>query len=55
MSIGILRGLLTLSLFIAFIALWIWAYSKSPRATFEAAARLPLEDDSVVDGRSEST
>lgn len=45
MSLGIVRGLLTLALFTAFICLWIWAWSKQRRADFEAAAHLPLEDE----------
>lgn len=44
MTIGIVRGLLTLTLFISFLWLWIWAWSKQRKADFEAAARLPLED-----------
>ena len=43
MSIGLIRGLLTLATFGAFIALWIWAWSKHRKAEFEAAALLPLE------------
>ena len=45
MSLGILRGLLTLTLFCAFIALWVWAWSKHRRAEFSAAALLPLEGE----------
>lgn len=43
MSIGTIRGLLTLATFAAFIALWIWAWSKHRKEEFDAAARLPLE------------
>jgi len=43
MSIGTLRGLITLAIFAAFIAMWIWAWSKNRKDDFEAAARLPLE------------
>lgn len=45
MSIGLIRGLITVTLFVAFIALWYWAWSKNRQADFDAAARLPLEDD----------
>jgi len=41
------RGLLTATLLVAFVALWIWAWSKNRRADFEAAARLPLIDDEL--------
>jgi len=44
MSIGMVRGLLTLATFAAFIALWIWAWSKHRKDDFEQAARLPLEN-----------
>jgi cytochrome c oxidase cbb3-type subunit 4 len=43
MSIGLVRGLLTLATFAAFIALWIWAWSKQRKADFDEAATLPLE------------
>ncbi|NLG75976.1 MAG: cbb3-type cytochrome c oxidase subunit 3 [Xanthomonadaceae bacterium] len=54
MSIGTIRGLLTLATFAAFIALWIWAWSKHRKADFEAAAMLPLESD-AVDTRGEQS
>jgi cytochrome c oxidase cbb3-type subunit 4 len=44
MSIGVIRGLITLALFSAFIGLWIWAWSSKRAVEFEAAARLPLQD-----------
>lgn len=43
MSIGLIRGILTLVTFSAFIALWIWAWSKHRKADFDAAALLPFE------------
>ena len=51
MSIGTIRGLLTLATFAAFIALWIWAWSKQRKDDFDAAARLPLEADDRIDVR----
>jgi cytochrome c oxidase cbb3-type subunit IV len=44
-SLGWLRSLLTLTLFVSFIALWIWAWSAQRRSDFTAAASLPLHDD----------
>lgn len=44
--IGVVRGLLTLALMVLFIAYAIWAYSKRRKSTFDAMARLPLEEDS---------
>ncbi|MDY6944754.1 MAG: cbb3-type cytochrome c oxidase subunit 3 [Pseudomonadota bacterium] len=46
--IGLIRGALTAILCAAFIALWIWAWSKHRKAEFDAAAQLPLEDDAVA-------
>lgn len=44
MSQDLLRSVLTVVLFAAFIALWIWAWRKDRKEDFEAAARLPLQD-----------
>lgn len=53
MTLGMFRGLLTATLFIAFVALWIWAWSKHRRADFEAASRLPFTDETEGTPRSE--
>jgi cytochrome c oxidase cbb3-type subunit 4 len=45
MDIGTVRGLITAALFVAFIALVAWAWSKRRKADFDALARMPLEDD----------
>jgi cytochrome c oxidase cbb3-type subunit 4 len=45
MDIGTFRGVVTAILMALFIALIVWAYSRRRRDEFEAAARLPLEDD----------
>ncbi len=42
---GVLRGIVAGVLLVAFVALWLWAYSGRRRPAFDAAARLPLEDD----------
>lgn len=55
MSIEIVRASLTLTLFVAFIVLWVWAWSKQRRPDFDAAARLPLEDEQQAVIRSERT
>jgi len=44
MDINDLRSLVTVSSFIAFVAIVWWAWSGRKKADFEAAARLPLED-----------
>ncbi len=45
MDTGILRGICTAGLIVAFLGMWIWAYSARRRATFDAAALAPLEED----------
>jgi len=44
-DVGTVRGLITAALFIAFIALVSWAWSKRRKADFDKLARLPLEED----------
>ena len=44
MDMGTVRGLLTLALMVAFVAVWIWAWSSKRRKEFEEAARLPLDE-----------
>ncbi len=43
--IGLVRGMVTLSLFLLFIGLAIWAWSGRRRDMFDSMARLPLEED----------
>ena len=45
MDIGTFRGLVTGVLLVLFISLIAWAWSRRRHADFEAASRLPLEDD----------
>jgi cytochrome c oxidase cbb3-type subunit 4 len=45
MDIGTVRGLVTLALFVAFVALVFWAFSKRRKADFDELSRMPLEDD----------
>jgi cytochrome c oxidase cbb3-type subunit 4 len=51
---GVLRGVVAGVLLVAFLALWVWAYSGRRRSTFEAAARLPFEDDRAASDRAVS-
>jgi len=51
-SIGTLRGLLTLVLMLAFIGMVIYVYSRRNRAVYEQAAMLPLEDLPVANKES---
>jgi cytochrome c oxidase cbb3-type subunit 4 len=57
MDIGIFRGVITAILMALFIALVFWAYSRRRQPDFDAAARLPLDDDRAPhrDARSART
>jgi cytochrome c oxidase cbb3-type subunit IV len=45
MSQGTYAALVTVVLFVCFVGGLIWLFGKRRRADFEAAARLPLEDE----------
>ena len=45
MELGDLRGLATILCIVGFALVVYWAYSPSRKQDFEAAARLPFEDD----------
>ena len=44
LNVGLVRGLLTLILFLAFMTLWAWAWNKNRKHDFDRMAHLPLED-----------
>lgn len=45
MDIGLIRGLGTLVVFIAFIGVVLWAYDSKRRKSFDEAANLPFADE----------
>ena len=45
MDIGLIRGLGTLVVFIAFIGVVLWAYNSKRRKSFDEAANLPFADE----------
>lgn len=49
---GFVAGVITLILFATFVGIWIWAWRKRHRATFNALSRLPMQD--AADGRSDA-
>ena len=53
LDLGLLRGLITVFVFSAFMGLVWWAWSGRRRFDFDAAAHLPLENDAVVAGAAE--
>jgi len=44
MDMGTVRGIATGLAILSFLSVWVWAWSGKRRATFEHAARLPLEE-----------
>jgi cytochrome c oxidase cbb3-type subunit 4 len=45
MDMGTVRGLITAALLALFVGLWFWSWSRKRQAEFDAASRLPLEND----------
>lgn len=50
--IGHLYGVSILVLMTLFLGIWAWAWSRYNKKTFDAAARLPLEQDHPADERA---
>ena len=45
MDINTLRIVIMLTLFVSFIGVWLWAWSKKRKSAFDEASKLPLEED----------
>ena len=45
MDINLVRSILTAVMFAVFMGIVFWAWSGRRKSDFEAAARLPLDDD----------
>ena len=45
MDINDFRGILTAIVFIAFVGIWAFAWSRHRKADYDAQAALPLEED----------
>jgi len=50
MDIGLVRGMITVSIFVLFVGIWAWSWSRKRKADFDAAAALPLGDDTAPPG-----
>jgi len=48
LSMGVVRGVLTLLLMLAFIGMVIYVFSKRNKSIYDQAAKLPLEDSPVI-------
>lgn len=42
-----ISGIVTTILLVAFVGIWIWAWSGRRRQDFNESAHLPLEDDTA--------
>ena len=51
MDLNTIRAGITVVAFIAFLGIVAWAWSSRRRADFDAAARLPLEEDDDAGNR----
>jgi cytochrome c oxidase cbb3-type subunit 4 len=47
MSTTLLHSIWTVLMFVLFIGIVAWAFSRKRKKNFDEAARLPLEDDAV--------
>ena len=50
MDMVLFHSIWTVLLLVLFIGIWAWAWGKKRKGTFDAAARMPLDDD--VQGRT---
>jgi cytochrome c oxidase cbb3-type subunit 4 len=53
--IGIVHGVITLALLLLFVMLVLWAWSSRRKELFDSMARMPLDDDTDPDTRSEQS
>ena len=53
MDIGTLRGLGTILVFVAMIAIILWAYSSKRKKSVDEAANLPFADEPDANKRDE--
>jgi len=49
-----ISGIVTAVLLAVFIGAWIWAWRPQRKSAFDAAARLPLEEDGAADAQETS-
>jgi cytochrome c oxidase cbb3-type subunit 4 len=43
-----LSGIVTAGLMLLFLTGWVWAWRPARKAEFDAAARMPLQDDQEI-------
>lgn len=50
---GTVVGIFIAVMMLTFIAIWIWAWRKYHKPTFNRMAHLPMEDESATDFRKQ--
>ena len=45
MDMATFHSIWTVLLLVLFLGIWVWAWSKQRKGAFDAAARLPLDDE----------
>ena len=55
MDINTLRGISTIVVMIAFIAICLWAYSAKRKSGFDDASNLPFDDDEIAKRTTSNT
>ena len=50
MDINTIRSIVTVVAFLTFLGIVFWAYSGARKNRFDAAARLPFEEDETLNG-----
>ena len=55
MDNGITGSIFTLVVFVSFIGVVLWAYSKKSKASFDEAANLVFDDEKKTNLKQEST
>jgi cytochrome c oxidase cbb3-type subunit 4 len=53
MDIGIVRGIITVVVLLLFLGILAWSWSRNRNTEFDAASRLPLENDDRPPGNGE--
>ena len=49
---GALQGIFIIAMLVLFIGTTLWAWSNKRKSTFDAAAKLPLEDEDQTEVKS---
>ena len=52
MDTGIIQAVWTIIVMVIFISIFLWAWSKRNKKSFDSASRIPMNDDDPVDDSS---